>query len=299
MAVRTWACGCGRRVPLSVEACRCGAPRPNDATSLASDSWVPPAAEQESRGIPKWVTQLGGVLLLVGLYFGSRGWNRWQTSREARAASVEALSKLVGAENAEKLVDEHHEACFDETYRTGWGRRQSSKFDVEKYVRCIVRGVERVGRQATHVSSTSTRAPVALPPTPIPPRPPPTPQATPEPDYGMITLGDLEVTAFKREPNVSLVLKYVAIGKPEALQQAKTCMVEVQCGGQPIPGFREPTLTDCRLAVDGPLGKGSLAEAWGNTTPVQGACTLRFAVMRAARFRSNVLVVPLEERAGR
>jgi hypothetical protein len=253
-------------------------------------------ADDESPSLPKWVKQVAGLLLVAGVYFGSRGCNRWQASREARSASVEALSQVVGAKDARALVDLHHDACFGETYRTGWGRRQAAKFDVEAYVKCIVRAVEKEGRDVQR--EARVHAPLPAPtraPTPLP-RPTSTP--TPEPDYGPVTLNDFQVTLFKRQPNVQLAFEFVAVGQTEALKRARSCMVDVQCGGSRIPGYAEPTFTDCELEVDGSRGRGDKAMSWGNTTPVQGECTLRFAVMRASRLQSNEIVVDLKETPG-
>lgn len=286
-------------MPAAIKVCRCGAPRPADAgvvgpASGATSRNASPTADGASQSLPKWVTQVGGLLLVVSLYFGSRGCNRWQGSREARNASVEALSEVVGAEGARTLVDRHHGACFDETYRTGWGRRQAAKFDVEAYVKCIVRAVEKEGRNPPR--EARVHAPVPAPrQTPLPS---PTPTPTPEPDYGLITIGDFEVTLFKRLPNVQLVFKFVAVGQAEALKRAKSCMADVQCGGRRIPGFREPTFTDCELEVNGSSGRSDKAMSWGNTTPVQGDCTLRFAVVRSSRLQSNEIVVDLKETPG-
>ena len=302
----TWTCACGRRVPLGVATCRCGTPRPVDASpapdrfSGAEGLSFPRPVAKESQSLPRWMKQLGSILLLAGVYFGSRGCSRWQTSREARNASVEALSEVVGEEHAGSLVDRHHDACFQETYRTGWGRRQSAQFDEEKYVACIVRAIEKDGRAATR--GPRAQAPVRARPQglapPSPASPTPTPTPTPEPDYGPVTLGDLKVTVFKRTPNVQLVFKFMALGKTEALQRATSCIVDVQCGGQPIPGFSSPSITDCELEVDGVLGRSDMARSWGNTTPVQGDCTLRVAVVRGSRLQSNELVVPLKETPG-
>ena len=139
-----------------------------------------------------------------------------------------------------------------------------------------------------------TEPPAAEEPAATPePTVPPTP--TPEPDYGRIALGDFEVTLFKRQPNVQLIFRFVALGRTDALERAKSCMVDVQCGGQRIPGFREPTFTDCEIEVDGIRGRSDKAMSWGNTEPVQGECTLRFAVVRASRLQSNEIVVDLKE----
>jgi hypothetical protein len=289
-------------VPLSVDTCRCGAARPDDAlgatTAIPPD--VPSTAEPETGGLPKWVVQLGGLVAVLGVYFGSRSCNRWQTSREVRAAAVEALSGAVGAESAEKLVTLHHLKCFDETYQTGWGRRQASKFDEEKYVQCIVRGIEKDGRSVMRQAavlppeSVATRLPVATPP--MAAQPPPTTPSTPEPDYGRLTLGDFKLQVFKKQPNLQLAFTFAALGQPAAILHKGGCSIDVECGGQGnIPIYNERALTECPLQVDGLIGKGSVATSWVTAAPAEGTCRLRFALTRNSQLTSNEMVVELQE----
>jgi len=156
-----WTCTCGRKVPTSVDQCRCGnarpaeppAPEPTASLGGAADFFENKAVEQAASpeaksdgGLfgPKSMAQIAGVVLLVGLYFGSRYFNKWRVSRSTRAELVSALTSSLGADGAEKAADLYHEQCFEQTYAIGWGRRGAgSKFDAEKYVQCVAKLARR------------------------------------------------------------------------------------------------------------------------------------------------------------
>ena len=80
-----------------------------------------------------WVGKVLAFVAVVAVYFGTRGCNRYLASREARGAAVEALGAVMEPAEARTLVERYHQACFDEHYKTGWGRRGKSSFDTEKY----------------------------------------------------------------------------------------------------------------------------------------------------------------------
>ena len=84
------------------------------------------------------VRAVGVLGLMVLVYFGSRACNRQLASNEAREQAKQALTGSIGAEGAAAAMGRYHGACFDQTYRTGWGRRQGSKFDEEQYVNCLL-----------------------------------------------------------------------------------------------------------------------------------------------------------------
>lgn len=147
-----WTCECGRKVPSTVELCRCGKSKPVETAAPAGPDlsgaadWVEqqalaPAAAEKTSGLSyRGYQQLAVVALIAGLYFGSRYFNEWRASRTARAQLVEALTTAVGAAEAEQVAALHHAGCFSETYQIGWGRRgQGQKFDAEKYVTCVAK----------------------------------------------------------------------------------------------------------------------------------------------------------------
>ena len=51
----------------------------------------------------KSLLQVGGLTLVVGLFFGSRYFNRYRASRDVRAAMISELSKQLEAEVATGL----------------------------------------------------------------------------------------------------------------------------------------------------------------------------------------------------
>jgi hypothetical protein len=137
----TWACrGCGRRVPRSVDTCRCGVARPYDFFW-----WMGWTAQDYERRAPYKLLGLCTGVLIVAVIYGTRSVDRWLTSREARAAAVEAVTKVAGAQHAESLVARHHLACFNQRATTAWERLQGSKFNRVKYVDCIVNAVQKDG----------------------------------------------------------------------------------------------------------------------------------------------------------
>ncbi|MEO8501321.1 MAG: hypothetical protein ABI565_10435 [Vicinamibacteria bacterium] len=145
-----WTCECGRKVPSTVEQCRCGKAKPVEPPQGpdlgGAADWVEQkgaeAAAKPSGKSYRGYQQLATVALVAGLFFGSRYFNQWRASRAARAELVNVLAGALGAEDAEKIAAQHHAACFEETYQIGWGRSASgskSKFDAEQYVRCVAK----------------------------------------------------------------------------------------------------------------------------------------------------------------
>lgn len=147
-----WTCECGRKVPSTVELCRCGKTQPKVSTPSAgadlsgAADWAEqkaaaPAPDEKPAGLSyRGYQQLATVALVAGLYFGSRYFNEWRASRAARAELVIALTTAVGATEAEKVASLYHAGCFAETYQIGWGRRgNGTKFDAEKYVTCVAK----------------------------------------------------------------------------------------------------------------------------------------------------------------
>jgi hypothetical protein len=147
-----WTCECGRKVPSTVQLCRCGKSQPVETAAPADSDlsgaadWVEqqaetPAAQEKTSGFSyRGYQQLATVALIAGLYFGSRYFGQWRASRAARTELIQALTGALGAEQAEHVASLYHAPCFEETYQIGWGRRgQGSKFDAEKYVACVAK----------------------------------------------------------------------------------------------------------------------------------------------------------------
>lgn len=149
-----WTCECGRKVPGQVAACRCGKTRPDDVGAAGAAEWASRQAEAqataESNGLlgTKSLLQIGSVILLVGLFFGSRYFNRYRASSEVRAAMVSELAKQLGEVTAATMVDKVHWACFEPNYKMSFRRRGgTSTFDQEQYAACALRALEREAGQ--------------------------------------------------------------------------------------------------------------------------------------------------------
>lgn len=158
-----WACECGRKVPAHVEACRCGKTRPEDVGAAGAAEWATrqaeaqPAAASDGLLSAKSLLQVGSVILLVGLFFGSRYFNRYRASNEVRAVMISELAKELGEETATTMVDKVHWACFEPNYQMSFKRRGGTpRFDDEKYGACAIRALEREAGQVRSARSKAT-----------------------------------------------------------------------------------------------------------------------------------------------
>jgi hypothetical protein len=295
-------------VPSALSTCRCGGKR--------SEAWPgaaqPPATSRASSGggsdaSPAWVGKVLTVLAVVAVYFGSRGCNRYVASREAREAALEALTEAMGPEEARAIVEAHHAACFDEHYKTGWGRRSKSSFDGEKYASCMVRRAESQVTELKLAAAKATRRRAAPTPRatsrPVPVSiPPPTP--TPDPavsmlvgateDYGQVVVGDARLLDFQRAPQLTVRLSFTAVGRTEALRRYGLCSHVVRCEGRAFdssPGQR--MVLPCPLQVAGAKGTGEIHFALADPAPAEGACSIELALTDGHQVRSNTIEMPL------
>src|SRR6185436_20336511 len=120
--------------------------------------------------------KLLSVVVVVALYFGSRSFNRYSTSKEARQAAVQGLGQVLDPTQARDMVDRHHAGCFDAYYQTGWGRRQSATFATDKYAKCVLDKVmadldreSSALQRAARAASPPRRAAATTQPTPLAP----------------------------------------------------------------------------------------------------------------------------------
>jgi hypothetical protein len=74
-----------------------------------------------------------GVILIIAVVVGLKFYNRSSSHDEAKARLLEVCE---GDAGCIKAVEQHYERCFEASYKMG-GRRQSSKFDLNKLVGCL------------------------------------------------------------------------------------------------------------------------------------------------------------------
>jgi len=251
MALEMWECPCGRRVPGHVDTCRCGRPRaaapvPREATPRAAAP-PPPSAPASSIYQSTGLRAVGAFGVMILVYFGSRACNRDVLSRDVRQQAEEALTPSLGAENAKTALNRYHRACFSETYSTGWGRRQASKFDDEKYVSCVmerlVKDPEVAGARGETRPARRAAAPVRTPP-PAAPAAPVVPAARPvETGQPYLTLLGVRPGANPDPAYGSYVIAFRVLGGP--LPPLLFTNEQVICDGTPVwkqPGHH--TVTD-------------------------------------------------------
>jgi hypothetical protein len=291
MALAMWSCACGRRVPMTVAHCRCGKPRPEPAETLAGGAETiakqPPAASSGGTWLPK----LLGLLVLVALYFGSRMLNRFNTSKDARAAAVQGLGQVLDKQQASDMVRRHHDLCFDQYYKTGWGRRQRADFETDKYARCVIDKVmadlERESSTLQRAAAKAARSPRATPePAPV------ATAAAQVPLRGVwekAALEDVKVTEWQRGPQMKVRAEFVLAGAQ--LTQRGQCVLQVNCQGQP-PG--KTVGIGCVLQGDAQRATGSVRYYSEVPAPPSGSCELSLQLFDGTTTRSNPVVVPLQ-----
>jgi hypothetical protein len=75
-------------------------------------------------------------LLIGGGLIGMKFWNKSSGSGDVKQEITKLLARHLAPQGnteaeVKELVDQHHDACFDQASSMG-GRRQSSSFDAEK-----------------------------------------------------------------------------------------------------------------------------------------------------------------------
>ena len=294
----SWTCPCGRRVPSAISTCRCGKTRDDARPSTAARPRAPTAAAGVGAADPSraWVGKVLAFVAVVAVYFGTRGCNRYLASREARGAAVEALGAVMEPAEARTLVERYHQACFDEHYKTGWGRRGKSSFDTEKYATCMVRRAESEMNKARLAAFTAARHSPPAAPTPASSPTPATAIATPGAGSGVVGrvfIGDVKLLGFAREPQLTVRVSFMAVGGAEALRQSVLCSYSIDCGGQPQGPSGGPMTTSCPLTIDGARGMGELHVALASPAPPDEPCRLSLALTDGTQLRSNTTLVPL------
>jgi hypothetical protein len=77
--------------------------------------------------------RLAGALVAVVAILGMKFYTKTSTHNEVKARLIELCA---GDAECVAAVDQHYDACFDASYKMG-GRRQSSRLDVDAFVKCV------------------------------------------------------------------------------------------------------------------------------------------------------------------
>jgi hypothetical protein len=76
------------------------------------------------------------IAVAIAVVLGLKFWSKGSDGAEVREAAYQRYADLGSPEDIKRVVDRHHDACFDAAYTMG-GRRTSSKFDLDKYLRLM------------------------------------------------------------------------------------------------------------------------------------------------------------------
>lgn len=306
-----WTCECGRKVPAHIEACRCGKARPDDVGATGAAEWAeaqaaaqPAEAQKSGLLSTKSLLQVGGLILVVGLFFGSRYFNRYRASRDVRAAMISELSKQLGAEVATGMVDKVHWTCFEPNYHMSFKRRGGTPtFDEKQYSSCAIRALEReageirTGRQKAALdeerAARETRrqaatarvaapaetagAPLATLPTVESATP-----ATPR----VVAVSDLTVRSFDRSRS-TLKAEFLVIGSGTG---KFVCRHSLTCG--PDRRVVSEGLLPCLKPRDAVRADGELSFTRSMPAP-EGVCSLTVELTDGSTGSSNQVTVAI------
>lgn len=89
----------------------------------------------------KWLVKGGLAVVAIAFVFGMKMYNKSSASDDAKKQLHQAYAGHPEAARIEQLINQHHERCFDASYKVG-GRRSSDKFDVDKYVSMMQAAIE-------------------------------------------------------------------------------------------------------------------------------------------------------------
>jgi len=277
-----------------------------------------PAARVRARGwqVPwRRLAPLGVVLFLYG---SSRACIRHNASEAAWTFGMERLGRMMESHQAYAFLVEYHDGCFWRNYSTGWAGPSASTFDQGAYAECVL---ERV-RAAVGTQSVGTpprpRPVVTVPATasPVPPgygTPEPVergaplatstrgPEATeaaiatatataaPTEPRGQLLVGDVKVSGFRREPQLTARVTFMAIGSSGDLQGNLLCSYVVRCGeGLELGAGTAPCLAPGNMRLN-----GTLDITLSGAAPAGTSCTVGVSLIEGESSRSNTATVPL------
>jgi hypothetical protein len=313
----TWTCPCGRRVPARITECHCGTTRAQaEAAAVRAPAAFRPTAAGNAApaaGLrrPGWRSRvpwrrLAPVGLILGLYGASRACIRHNASEAAWDAGVARLSLMMEPHHAHRFAVVHHGSCFWQHYTTGWGGPGASTFDQDAYTECLLakvradvgtRSVAELPRRQPYQAPRVTAAPdntameTAVPLTPEPATPEPTPEPVPEgapAEKGQLLVGEVKVSGFVREPQLTAQVTFMAIGSSSVLQNRLLCAYAVRCGSE-----LNSENTEACLTLGDMRATGALNLSLPGPAPAGTACTVDVWLTDGESPRSNTVTVPL------
>jgi hypothetical protein len=319
----TWTCTCGRRVPARISECHCGttraqaeaaASRAPAAPRSAAFRPTPAASAASAVGArrPGWRARvpwrrLAPVGLILGLYGASHACIRHNASEAAWDVGLARLSLMMEPHHAHRFALAHHGSCFSRHYTTGWSGPGASTFDKEAYTQCLLekvradvgtRSVAEAPRRRPYQPPRETATPdnpAMASPVPLTPEPA-TPEPTPEPvpagapaEKGQLFVGEVKVSGFRRDPQLTAQVTFMAIGSMGALQSRLFCAYRVRCGDELDSGEHSETC----LTLGDMRATGVLNVMLPGPAPPSAACTVDVWLNDGEAHRSNTVTVPL------
>ena len=85
-----------------------------------------------------------GIVVVIALMLGMKFYNKGQAGKDVKAQAVQVVQTLPGYAKEpayyDSLLEAAHPTAFDAAYEMG-GRRQSAKFDAERYLDALLDGM--------------------------------------------------------------------------------------------------------------------------------------------------------------
>lgn len=301
-----WQCVCGRRVPGAVQECHCGTTRQQAAAAVPTRG--PTYATAAPRGTARRPWRLrtaAGVFLVVVSFFSARSCRLAGPEEEARLAAMDMLGARMNRRPALEAFDKYHPSCFAEHCHDAWQPWRKPDFDRASYVQCMTNRVRVEAGFAPLPIPTRRPRPVSsearLSTTPRPPAvetvvPTEGPAETPTeaPTEGRLFIGEAKGVSFRRQPQLSAHVRFMALGTAALLPRAM-CSYTIVCGGE-VQGVAEGqrVIVPCvTVDADGLRASGSLEVTLVAPAPPQAACHMDLALSDGEHLRSDSVVVPL------
>jgi hypothetical protein len=99
------------------------------------------AAKAPASGGMKHLGTIGSIVIALVVVFGLKFYNKSKASDEVKQEIYAAFAEAEDQTLIRKLIDRHHDRCFDAAYTMG-GRRSGGKFDEKKYATSMIAAIE-------------------------------------------------------------------------------------------------------------------------------------------------------------